>query len=102
MPEVNPVMSRVVPDGTAMLLRTIVAQDFLEALADAALLNVQEARFSKAFPSSGAGVGIGAGAAVTRATAPASRLVQSLMPTMITTKVDSKRDRGNRVGKKRR
>jgi len=34
-------MSRVVPEGTAMLLRTMVAQFFLDLIADAALLKVQ-------------------------------------------------------------
>ena len=61
MPDVSPVISRVVPDGTVMPLSTIVAHDFFEALAADALVNVQEARFSMALLSLGAGVGIGAG-----------------------------------------
>ncbi len=33
MPEVSPVRSSVVPDGTATLLRTMVAHEFLDLLA---------------------------------------------------------------------
>ena len=56
------VRSSVVPEGTAILLSTMVAQDFLDAEAAEAAVKVQDARFSRAFPISGAGVGRGAGA----------------------------------------
>ncbi len=58
------------PEGTAMLSSTIVAHDFLDLLADAALVNVHVARLAR----SGAAVGAGAaaGAAETNA-APALR-----------------------------
>lgn len=70
MPEFRPVRSSVVPEGTAMLSSTIVAQDVLDLLADAALVNVHVARLAM----SGAAVGSGAaaGAAETNA-APALR-----------------------------
>ena len=57
-------MSSVVPDGTAMLSKTIVAHDFLDLLAAAASVKVQDARFSiaTAFLRSGAAVGIGTAA----------------------------------------
>ena len=53
------------PDGTATLDSTMVAQDFLLLLADAAPVepeNVHEARFAR----SGAAVGAGAGAAIAK------------------------------------
>ena len=78
-------MSRVVPDGTAILLNTIVAQDFFEADAADAAMKVQDpACFSKTSPTAGAGVGEGAGpglpagAAATKARAPARLLRQVL------------------------
>lgn len=53
------------PEGTAMLFSTIVAQVFLDLLADAASVKVHVARFAR----SGAAVGSGAaaGAAETNA-----------------------------------
>ncbi len=60
----RPVISRVVPDGTAMLLRTIVEQDSLLADAEAASVNVQDVALSSSFATA---VGAGAGAAATRA-----------------------------------
>jgi hypothetical protein len=70
VPEFSPVMSSVVPEGTAILSSTIVAQDFLDLLAEAALVKVHVARLAR----SGAAVGSGAaaGAAETNA-APAMR-----------------------------
>jgi hypothetical protein len=47
VPEVRPVGSSVVPEGTAMLSSTIVAHDFLDLLADAALVNVHVARLAR-------------------------------------------------------
>ena len=64
-------MSRVVPDGTVIPLKTIVAQEALDLLAEAALVKVHEARFWRAAASlrSGAGVAIGMGEADTRTAA---------------------------------
>lgn len=47
MPEFRPVRSSEVPEGTAMLSSTIVAHDFLDLLADAALMNVHVARLAR-------------------------------------------------------
>ena len=63
-------MSRVVPDGTAMLLRTIVEQDSLLAEAEAASVNVQDVALSSSLIIV---VGIGVGAAATRAPHTLSR-----------------------------
>jgi len=58
-------MSRVVPEGTAMLSRTMVAQSFLEAAAAEASVKVQEvARFAAALLRDGAGVGAGMAAGI--------------------------------------
>ena len=70
MPSLRPVISRVTPDGTAMLLRTIVEQDSLLADAEAASVNVQDVALSSSFATA---VGTGAGAAATRALHKASR-----------------------------
>lgn len=67
VPSFSFVRSRVVPDGTATLLSTIVEQEVFDLLADAALVNVQLAARSS---SLAAVVGVGAGAADTRAPAP--------------------------------
>ena len=64
VPVFNLVMSSVVPDGTAMLLSTIVEHDVLLLEAEAASVNVQEVARST---NLAAGVGAGAGAADTRA-----------------------------------
>ena len=69
VPLVNPVKSRVVPEGTATLDKTMVAQLAFDLLAEAAPLapeNVQEARLSRV----AAAVTAGAGAAETRAAPP--------------------------------
>lgn len=66
VPVVRSVMSRVVPEGTAMLLSTIVAHDFLLADAEAAFVNVHEVALSWSFAAA-EGAGAGAGAAATRA-----------------------------------
>ena len=72
----RPVRSKVVPEGTATLLRTIVAQDFFDADAADAAVKVQDpARFSKASPTFGAGVGRGAGAGLPAGTAVTSAAV---------------------------
>lgn len=62
VPCVRSVRSRVVPLGTGMLLRTIVAHAALDLIAEAALVNVQVVALSSIFA---AGVGAGAGAAAT-------------------------------------
>lgn len=71
VPEFKPVRSSVVPEGTATLLRTIVAQEVLDLLASEAPVepeNVHEALLAKsgAAVGSGAAVAAGAGAANTR------------------------------------
>ena len=43
----SPVKSRVVPDGTAILFKTIVAHEVFDLVAAAALVKVQAARFPK-------------------------------------------------------
>ena len=48
----SPVKSRVVPDGTAILFRTMVAQEVFDLVAAAASVKVQAVRF----PKLGAGV----------------------------------------------
>jgi hypothetical protein len=75
VPEVRPVKSNVVPEGTATLERTMVAQDFLDLLAREAPEEpekVQDALLAR----SGAAVGAGAaaGAAATREAVAATRL----------------------------
>jgi hypothetical protein len=69
VPDVNPVRSSVVPDGTAMLLRTMVAHEVLDLLAATASVNVHVALFAR----SGAAVGIGAGTAETSPAAATKR-----------------------------
>jgi hypothetical protein len=64
------VRSSVVPEGTAMLFRTMVAQEVLDLLADAALVNVHVARSAR--PGASVGSGVATGAAETNA-APALR-----------------------------
>lgn len=67
---VRPVRSSVVPEGTATLDKTIVAQLAFDLLAEAAPLapeNVQEARLSRVAAAVTAGA---AGAAETRAAPP--------------------------------
>ena len=61
MPDVRPVISRVVPEGTLMPSRTIVAHEVFDLLATEASVNVHDARLAKAaaFRISGAAVGIG-------------------------------------------
>jgi len=76
VPAVSDVRSRVTPEGTATLLRTMVAQDFFDKLAlaaPAAPENVQVARFSRLGAAVGAGVGNGAGIATARETLVARR-----------------------------
>ena len=70
VPDFKPVKSSVVPDGTAILLSTIVEHDFLLADGEAALVNVQDVARSS---SLAAGVGAGAGTARTNATLVISR-----------------------------
>jgi len=73
VPEVRPVRSRVVPDGTATLLRTIVAQEALDFEAKEAPVDpekVQDALFSRLGGAVGAGA---AGAADTRDAVKAKR-----------------------------
>jgi len=68
-------MSSVVPEGTAMLLRTMVAQDVLDLLAEAALVKVHEVARSLSFAAI-VGIGAAAGTATARPTlAPASMAV---------------------------
>lgn len=63
-------MPSVLREGTAMLFKTIVAQEVLDLLAEAALVNVRVARLAR----SGAAVGSGAGAGAAETTAaPAVR-----------------------------
>jgi len=54
----------VTPLGTGILLRTMVEQDFLDALAEAALVKVQDVALSSSFAG---GVAAGAGTATTSA-----------------------------------
>jgi len=67
VPSVRPVRSRVVPDGTGMALRTIVAQLVFDLLTCDAAVKVQVvARLPRAaFSRLGAAVGLGIGDAVT-------------------------------------
>lgn len=70
VPSFRLLRSNVTPEGTATLERTIVAQDFCEALAEAAPLEpekVQLARFSRL------GAAVMAGSATGVATAQAAR-----------------------------
>lgn len=62
-------MSSVVPDGTVIPSRTIVAHDVFDLLAATASVKVHDARFSiaTALLISGAGVGIGTAATRTEA-----------------------------------
>ena len=64
VPDVRPVMSSVVPEGTAILSKTTVAHDVFDLLAATASVKVQDARFSiaTAFLISGAAVGMGTAA----------------------------------------
>lgn len=55
VPVVRPVRSRVVPEGTAMADKTIVAHDALDLEAEAALVNVHVARLSRRAAAVGAG-----------------------------------------------
>jgi hypothetical protein len=75
VPEFRPVMSSVVPEGTVMPLRVIVAHDFLEALAAAASVKVQlVARSSSLAAGVGAGAATGTGLArAIGASAPRAR-----------------------------
>lgn len=73
VPEFGPVMSRVVPEGTAILLRTIVEHDFLLAEADAALVKVQEVALSSSLAGA---VGAGAGTAPDKGNASAEEQAQ--------------------------
>ena len=59
-------MSRVVPEGTAMLFKTMVAQDVLDLLAATASVKVQDARFSRATALRIFGAAVGIGTAATR------------------------------------
>jgi hypothetical protein len=69
VPEVRPVRSRVTPDGTATLERTMVAQDALDLLAAEAPEDpekVHEALLARSGAAVGAGAGTAAGAAATK------------------------------------
>lgn len=77
VPEVRSVRSRVVPDGTAILSRTIVAQSFFDALAAEASVKVQLALFCKtAGLSCGAAVGVGTAAAKAAALSMSPRILE--------------------------
>jgi hypothetical protein len=70
VPSVKPVKSRVVPDGTVMPERTIVAQSALDLLAAEAAVKVQEALLWRAFLTNAAsGAGVAMGTAETRTAA---------------------------------
>lgn len=74
VPLVNLVRSRVVPEGTVMPERTIVAQEALDLLTAAAPLEpekVQEALLARS--GAAVGAGIAAGAAETKVAAVARR-----------------------------
>jgi hypothetical protein len=74
VPELSPVMSRVVPDGTVMPDSTIVAQDFFDLEAEAALVNVHVvALFSRFGAAVGSGAAAATGEAATRETEVARR-----------------------------
>lgn len=62
-------MSRVVPEGTTMLSKTIVAHDAFDLLAAEASVKVQDARFSIATAFLRLGAGVGIGTAATKETA---------------------------------
>ena len=72
----RPVISRVVPDGTAILLSTMVEHEVLDLLAEAASVKVQVVAL---FSSLAAVVGVGsaAGRADTRLTPTFSKRVES-------------------------
>ena len=72
----RPVISKVVPDGTAILLSTMVEHKVLDLLAEAALVKVQVVA---PFSSLAAVVGVGstAGRADTRLTPTISKRVES-------------------------
>lgn len=87
-------MSRVVPEGTTMLLRTMVEHDFLLADAEAASVKVQDVARS----SSLAGVvGVGAGTATARVTLAAKNKLNLPKVNMVAEKEDGIRPRERNV-----
>jgi hypothetical protein len=60
VPEFNSVISRVVPGGTAIFESTVVAQEVLDLLAEAASVKLHVARFARSGAAVGAGPAAGA------------------------------------------
>jgi hypothetical protein len=88
VPSFSPVKSKVVPDGTATDDRTMVAQDALDALAEAAPaepLKVQlPARLATAWSARGLGVMVG-GAARTPDAARAAKTIREAIMNVVCT-----------------
>ena len=76
VPELRPVRSRVLPEGTARALRTMVEQEVLDLLADEAPPEPEKVHVVARSSRFGAAVGAGAaaGAATTTDTVTATRL----------------------------
>jgi hypothetical protein len=88
VPELSLVRSRVVPDGTATLLRIMVAQEVLDLLAEAASVKVQLVPVARSF-SCAAWVGAGATAGAADTRAPALRSSVESARTTILKRIES-------------
>lgn len=76
VPVFRPVISRVVPDGTAILLSTMVEHEVLDLLAEAALVKVQVVALSSSLATV-VGTGSVFGRADTRLTPTPSKRMES-------------------------